>query len=126
MVLSRFLYNFGKFAFFDTAQPGCGKKPAASPQKRKSAIDHNGVSLISGTPAGTRILDPLIKSNVIALLCVPLYRQILALTAFYYVHILQVLRKTSAFADHVMGFDVQKTCKNVHLLTKITQDSSMY
>ena len=126
MVLSRFLYKFGKIAFFDTAQPGCGRKPADFAAKRKSAIDRNGVSRISGAPAGTRILDPLIKSDVISLLCVPLYRQILVLTAFYYVNILQVLRKTSAFADHVMGFDVQKTCKNVHLLTKITQDSSMY
>lgn len=83
-------------------------------------------AFIFGALKGTRTPGLLIRSDVIALLFVPLYRQILALTAFYYVHILQVLRKTSAFADHVMGFDVQKTCKNVHLLTKITQDSSMY
>ena len=79
MVLSRFLYNFGKFAFFDTARPGCGRKPADFAAKRKSAIDHNGVSRISGAPAGTRILDPLIKSQMLyqlsyehtCLCCVP-------------------------------------------------------
>ena len=95
-----------------------------SEYKTKKATYHS-VSCL-GAPEETRTPDLLIRSDVIALLFVPLYRQILALTAFYYVHILQVLRKTSAFADHVMGFDVQKTCKNVHLLTKITQDSSMY
>ena len=94
-------------------------------QQRKEPVT-SFMSQALGAPEETRTPDLLIRSDVIALLFVPLYRQILALTAFYYVHILQVLRKTSAFADHVMGFDVQKTCKNVHLLTKITQDSSMY
>ena len=78
MVLPRFLYNFGKFAFFGPAQPGCGRKPAVFAAK-KSAIDHNGLSRIFGAPAGTRILDPLIKSQMLyqlsyehtCLCCVP-------------------------------------------------------
>ena len=79
MVLPRFLYNFGKFAFFAPHSPAAAENRPFSLQKRKSAIDHNGLSRIFGAPAGTRILDPLIKSQMLyqlsyehtCLCCVP-------------------------------------------------------